>query len=232
VGKPPNQSENSAAQRKTAANRKSDKPGKRTGSSTNLPKLTALQRRELIRSLTDEERLTETNYAGVARILGISVRNFQHYMAQGCPGRPASSSKQDGIFFLPEIIQWCKTNVWKSKQRIEVDEFGDPMVPVGDPNSSPALEKYREWRARLAELDYYARKEKLIDVTKVHTALVGIAQSLRLAGEQMKREHGNGPVEILNDALRDMEEQIAEHFEACLAEENSEDQEDLDDSGD
>lgn len=212
---------------KSTGKRKSVKSGKRTSAGTVVSRLTPAQRAELIRSLTPEERLTETNYAGVASFLGISVRNVQHYMAQGCPGRPASSSKHDGIFYLPEIVQWCKANIWKPKKgqgarEIEYDEFGDPLVPIGDPNSSPALEEYRRWRAKLAKLDYEARKEKLIDVAQVHTALTGIAQSLRLAGEQMKREFGNGPVEIFNEALREMEEQIAEHFDRLEEEEADE----------
>ena len=182
-----------------------------------FPKLTAEQRILLIEGLTDEERFTVHNADQAAGFLGVKVRQFQNYLAQGCPGRPARPGHHDGILYLPEILVWCKENIWKKQARNATpygeDEFGDPMVPVGDANSSPALERYREAKANLAELDLAERKGLLVDVSKIHTAMVGIAQTLRLAGEQIARINGNGPVEILNEALTEIEEQIAEHFD-------------------
>jgi hypothetical protein len=184
----------------------------------------------LIASLTLEERLTFGTYPEVAEALGMKTRQFQNYMAQGCPGRAATPGRQDGHFFLPDVITWCRSNVWKPPKRVEIDEYGDPMSVPGDPQSSPALEEYRKWRAKLAELDYQARKGNLIDVAQVNTAMIGIAQSLRLVGEQIAREYGNGPVEMLNGALSDMEQQIAEHFDrGGEDEEDDEEEEDLDD---
>lgn len=157
-----------------------------------------------------EERLTLTNLAQVAKALAISKRQFQNYMDQGCPGRSSDRGKQNGHFYLPEIIEWCRENVWKPRPTL--DDFGDPLAPTGDGFNSPALEEYRKWRAKLAELDFNERNKKLVDVSTINAALIGIAQTLRVAGEQIARGYGNGPIEILNEALDEAEEQIREQF--------------------
>lgn len=173
-----------------------------------------------------EERLTLTNLAQVAKALAISKRQFQNYMDQGCPGRSSDRGKQNGHFYLPEIIEWCRENVWKSRR--ELDDFGDPLTPTGDGFNSPALEEYRKWRAKLAELDYNERNGKLVDVSAINAAMIGVAQTLRVAGEQIARGWGNGPIEILNEALDEAEEQIREQFSRGADPEEQEDGEDDD----
>lgn len=41
------------------------------------------------------------------------------------------------------------------------DGLVGPLMPTGDGFNSPALEEYRKWRAKLAELEFHERNEKL-----------------------------------------------------------------------
>lgn len=76
--------------------------------------------------------------------------------------------------------------------------------------SSPALERYREERAKLARLDRLEREQKLIPRDEIRQGLGQVAAILRTAGDVLQRQYGNGAVEILNEALDDAVEAIAQ----------------------
>lgn len=70
---------------------------------------------------------------------------------------------------------------------------------------SPALERFRLAKARLAELELQRQQENLLPREAVHRAFEQIASILRTAGEQLQRLYGEGPYEILISALEDAE---------------------------
>ena len=76
--------------------------------------------------------------------------------------------------------------------------------------SSPALERYREERAKLARLDRLEREGTLVSRDEIREGLGRIAAILRTAGETLQRQYGNGAVEILDDALDDALSAIAQ----------------------
>ncbi|WP_417851060.1 hypothetical protein [Thalassoglobus sp.] len=76
--------------------------------------------------------------------------------------------------------------------------------------SSPALERYREERAKLAKLDRLEREQRLVSRDEIRQGLGQIAGILRTAGDVLQRQYGNGAVEILNEALDDAVDAISQ----------------------
>lgn len=132
-----------------------------------------------------------------AQFLGINRRQFQDYIAKGCPG-------SRGNYPLKEIVQWVRHNVWCKRQVVGEELLEGPV--------SPALERFREARANLAELDLREREGELVDRETVHTGVVAIAGLVRSAGEQLQRQYGADAQAILDDALDDAEREIQERF--------------------
>jgi hypothetical protein len=77
---------------------------------------------------------------------------------------------------------------------------------------SPALERYREKRAALADLDLLERQNQLIPRDQSRQALGRIAGILRNAGEMLQRQFGPAAVDILNEALDDAEAEMDRFF--------------------
>jgi hypothetical protein len=69
--------------------------------------------------------------------------------------------------------------------------------------SSPALERYREERAKLARIERLEREGSVIPRGMVHEVNARLASILRRAGEALQRQFGPDAAMILNDALED-----------------------------
>jgi hypothetical protein len=81
----------------------------------------------------------------------------------------------------------------------------DPLLLGG---SSPALERYREERAKLARLDRLDRERQLLPRDEVRESWGRMAAILRSAGDTLQRQFGAEAVEILNEALDDCEREL------------------------
>lgn len=78
--------------------------------------------------------------------------------------------------------------------------------------SSPALERYREERAKLARLERLERERQLIPRSDVRDGLGRISALIRAVGETLERECGAGALDILNDGLDEAEREIDRTF--------------------
>ncbi len=85
----------------------------------------------------------------------------------------------------------------------------DPLL-VGGP--SPALERYREERAKIARLDRLEREQLLLPRDEVREGLGRIAAILRGAGEALQREFGSAALDILSEAIDDAQREIVRCF--------------------
>jgi hypothetical protein len=81
----------------------------------------------------------------------------------------------------------------------------DPLLLGG---SSPALERYREERAKIARLDRLERERQLLPRDEVRESWGRMAAILRGAGDTLQRQFGAEAVEILNEALDDCEREL------------------------
>ena len=86
----------------------------------------------------------------------------------------------------------------RQSQRITAGD-SDPLLN-GD---SPALERYRNTKADLAEMDRDVRRGLLVPIDELEAVLMTYCASVRQAIERVQREFGNAPAEIINEALRE-----------------------------
>lgn len=128
--------------------------------------------------------------AEVAAFFGVSPDTAKQWKRRGMPGGK-------GRYPLREIARWLReSGPWKPHARPTVD--ADPMLAGPE---SPALERYREARAKLAELDLAERTKTLVDMAEMHEWLSDLARHLRRAGERIDRLCGPEPKRILDEAL-------------------------------
>ncbi len=113
---------------------------------------------------------------------------------------------------LPQVVRSLHDFLAANARRL-IDEDDDLLNANV---SSPALERYREERAKLARLDRLEREQTLVSRDEIRQGLGQIAGILRTAGEVLQRQYGNGAVEILNEALDDAADAISQ---LCGAEE-------------
>ena len=80
-------------------------------------------------------------------------------------------------------------------------------------NASPALERYREERAKLARLDRLEREGKLLARDRMHEGLGQIVSIVREALEILQRQFGAEAHALVDEALDDAERAIGALFE-------------------
>jgi hypothetical protein len=84
-------------------------------------------------------------------------------------------------------------------------EDSDPLLSRGH---SPALEQYRQERARLAQLDRLEREEELVSVVAVQAFLSRLAQLLRTAGMQLQTQCGPVAHQLWESVFDQLEREI------------------------
>lgn len=90
------------------------------------------------------------------------------------------------------------------------DKFDDdPLLTGGD---SPALERYRDERAKLAKLDRLEREVSLIDRHQVRAVMTQFASLLRGAASDLQKRFGAEAVDIYNEALDEVESIITREW--------------------
>lgn len=147
--------------------------------------------------------------AELAEILGISKAYFD---AQIRKKIKLSDERQEGrtIYLRASaaVAIWVKMKVAKEVAAVA------PAIPFESDEgfslgTSPALEKYREERAKLARLDRLEREKKLVRRDLMKIMLSQIARMLRQTMELLERDFGNEPAELLRDAIKAMEVTVA-----------------------
>ena len=93
-------------------------------------------------------------------------------------------------------------NAWVKHQNTRV-AGGDPLLVAGGP--SPALERYRSAKATQEELNLELRRRTHLDANEIRGELIRFAGVMRTAIEQVQREFGNPPADILSEALDETE---------------------------
>ena len=135
-----------------------------------------------------DEKFTLKKQADVAAALGVSIPTVSMWARQGMPGTR-------GSYPLPEIVTWLRTKgPWKSKRPDEVD----PMLDSGD---GPGIERYRQAKAALAELDLEERKGTVLRIEKARPIFQRWAVVIRSLGERLAKRFGNDAAIQVNDAL-------------------------------
>jgi hypothetical protein len=107
---------------------------------------------------------------------------------------------------LPDVVRALHDFLAANAHRLNNDDL---MMTGG---GSPALERYREERAKLACLDRRQREGALIPRDEVRTSFGRIASILRGAGDTLQRQFGSGAADVLHEALDDAGKEVERVF--------------------
>lgn len=186
--------------------------------------------RELARRALDKRRRGETpNRQELAALRRVEAAEderlrWQHYRA--CPkghyremsGRATKILNEQAALYgvpllgptvnLAAVVKWLHDLLAKHGRRLLQTVGEDPMSG----ESSPALERWREEKWRLARLERQEREGHLIARDKVHEALMRLAHRLRQCGDQLQLRCGGEAHQILVEALDDFERELPTLF--------------------
>lgn len=107
---------------------------------------------------------------------------------------------------LEEVARWLHDFLAEHGRRLARDPDSDELL---EGPASPALERYRQERATMAELDRREREGALLPREEVHETLGRIAHLLRSAGDMLRRQFGQDAADLLDEVLDDCEREIA-----------------------
>jgi phage terminase Nu1 subunit (DNA packaging protein) len=136
--------------------------------------------------------------ADLARVFDCSVTAFDKYIRPHAAPEHQRKQGKALYFYARGVIE-----SWALRHRAEIDDA--LLTSTAD---SPALERYREERAKLAKLDRLEREDSLGERSRLVFSLTLMGTILRNAGETIRREFGPGAGEILDAALDDFDRQI------------------------
>ena len=136
----------------------------------------------------------------VARLIGLSARQFDSAVkpelaAQHVRGRGATLR-----YFAPGVVET------RIAQLLEAERPAaeDPLLYAGN---SPNLEELRKWKAKEAEVSYRERVGALIPRSELRPTMTALMKILQRANETIQRQFGNGPSEVLDEALSEIQAQ-------------------------
>ena len=154
----------------------------------------AAQVRDALRKIDESTGLrtawTADSQVELSEFFGVGIDTVKNWAKQGMPGTR-------GSYRLDLVAQWLRRDgPWQRWDR--GSESADPLLAEGD---SPALERYRLAKAKLAELDLENRKGDLIEVAKCRDLLARWAVVLRRMGERLAKRYGNDASLTVNESL-------------------------------
>lgn len=155
---------------------------------------------------SDPPSLIVGSSAAVARWFDCHSRTVEGWAARGCPGM------QPRRYDVREICRWLYRE-WQ-RRNPRVAKAGDTtedelMLAAG---SSPALERYREARARIAELQADEAEGSYLHAEKMQACLQRMAAILREAGDKLQKRFGPDAKSVLDEHLDAFEALIPELF--------------------
>ena len=101
---------------------------------------------------------------------------------------------------LPAVARALHDFLAENARKLAMPESDDPLLVGGN---SPGLERYREAKADMAEMERDERNHSLISRDELREGWTLIAGVLRRAGESLGRQHGEDAQAIMDDALDD-----------------------------
>jgi hypothetical protein len=110
---------------------------------------------------------------------------------------------------LPAVVRALHDFLAVHHRKFKQLDEDDELLAGGD---SPALERYRDERAKLAKLDRLEREQELLPRDKTHAGLIQIASILRTMGEQLQKKFGPEAQEMVDNALENAARTIEELF--------------------
>lgn len=123
--------------------------------------------------------------------------------------KPGFPQAVDGVFSVRRVVEWKLRREFEAEPRRVLTSDDDPLLSSGD---SPGLERYRQAKASLAELDLAEREKTIWTADAVHDVLTIQSQTFRQASETLQRQFGSEAYAILEGAVREAQTRIDDLF--------------------
>ena len=167
----------------------------------------------------EEERLRWEYYASIPQkhwrsMSGGRTTQCLHNQAK-LYGLPLAGA----VINLPDFVRTFHEFLARNAHKLTQDATKDALLLGPD---SPALERYRDERAKLARLDRLEREHHLLPREDVHQTMTRIAFIIRQAGEVLNKEYGRDAAAILTDAIDDAQKEMDTKFGRSSGEETDE----------
>ena len=142
----------------------------------------------------------------LACVFDVSVRGFDESIRPLAPKNCTKKKGHEVMFYARGLLEeW-----WKHKADLKYG-LRDP-VQLAEGEQGPALERFRDERAKIAKLERKALERTLVDRGTMHECLARMASVLRRAGERLRIRCGPQALEIFNEALDSMDRSLETFF--------------------
>jgi phage terminase Nu1 subunit (DNA packaging protein) len=124
----------------------------------------------------------------------------------GCP-----RNGEKGSYNLAEVLAWyldLKGLRASPLSTLTDEEREDPEMVEAVLKAMPAAQQLAHWRARREELKFNQEKGRLVERGVVYSFLMTVAGQVRGLGEKLQHRFGVDAVDMLNEALDEVEAQI------------------------
>lgn len=146
-----------------------------------------------------------TTQREVAEHCDVSVHAVRNWAEKGMPGRP-------GRYDLTKIIHWLRSPAGPWHPKLQPAAADDPLLVDSD-SESPGLERYRQAKAALAELDLEERRKSLLNVAAVRSILARWATIIRRLQERLAKQYGADAGAVVRDSLDECRRVIHDEFD-------------------
>jgi len=146
------------------------------------------------RKQTREPRIA-VSLAEIASIWGVTPQAVQQWQSQaGFPRNP------DGTVTIKDVLRWR----FRMESQLVV---GDGVDDLGS-GDSPALEAYRWARAKQEEIKLRRMQGELLPTQWVDGFVMDLCNTVRTAGETLRRNGDDRGADVLGDALDSMQRRV------------------------
>ena len=137
---------------------------------------------------------TARTLAEVGRFFDVKQTTVKGWRAAGMPG-------EDRKYPLDKIAQWLRASgPWRPTRKAAADP---DLVEDASPDS-PELERYRGYRADLAEMERDERRGKLLSTERARELAYSVGDLWRSIRRRLVKRFGRGAGELVDEGLRDL----------------------------
>jgi hypothetical protein len=179
---------------------------RRDGKTPTAQELAALRRVERDRDV----KLRWEHYRSIPKAHWIEMSGRQHKILNEQVerhGMPIAGRTID----LPAVARWIHEFLAANKFKLARDDLDEAFLDGGD---SPALERWRSYKADREKLALERDLREWIRRDEVHDGFSVLAGHLRRAGEMLQRQYGPDAHSILDEALVDVRRDLRQRFGA------------------
>ena len=141
-------------------------------------------------------------------IVGISIKHLEQHVLSLVPKKHIDHEGRKIWIYMPGLIKALRKHDVQKAVAGSVDASGDPLLAG---SNSPALERYRDEKWKIAKIGRLELEGQVIPREQVHEMLARVANVYRGLLEDLEKEFGRGPADRVHEALSEAERE-EEHW--------------------